>query len=403
MPRRLVREAFEYELFLLLGTAAALIWANLAPRSYRALVEAELFAGLAIGTPTGTGPRVVNVHFVIADGLMAFFFALAAAEVWRALLPGGILGSRRRAATPLICAAGGMIAPALIYLLGSSFVEPSGALSHGWAIPTATDVAFSYVVTRAVFGGGHPAVLFLLMLAIADDAAGLVILAVAYPEGERRLSWLLLTAAAVALALLMRRLGARSFWWYLAAPGTLSWLGVDLAGLQPALGLIPIIPAMPHRVSKEEAQARDRPPAGRAATLDKFIRQWEKPVSLILGLFGLASAGVPVRAWSPLAWLVLAALVIGKPAGIWLSGLLSVKALRLDLPRELPLKNLLVVGLAAAIGFTVSIFLAEAAFAEGPALDAAKLGALGSLSAALPAWILARAFRVRRIPEEPDS
>ena len=102
---------------------------------------------------------------------MAFFFALATKEVVEATAPGGALHSPRRAALPLVAAVGGMLGPALIFLrLTIVFDRPN--LERGWAIPCATDIAFSYLAARIVFGAKHPAIPFLLLLAIADDALG---------------------------------------------------------------------------------------------------------------------------------------------------------------------------------------------------------------------------------------
>src|SRR5204863_3556030 len=110
---------------------------------------------------------------------MVFFFGLAAKEVVEATLPGGALHPWRRAAMPVVAAVGGMLAPALIYI---AIVIGSGhaAIVRGWAIPCATDIAFSYLAAKAIFGN-HPAVPFLLLLAIADDAFGLIVLAIFYP------------------------------------------------------------------------------------------------------------------------------------------------------------------------------------------------------------------------------
>ena len=114
---------------------------------------------------------------------------------------------RTPTAGPLIATAGGMVGPAAVYLLGAALIGQFAALAHGWAIPTATDIAFSYLVGRLVFGAGHPAVTFLLLLAIADDAGGLVILAVFYPQGDLAPAWLLLSfGAALAVYLLANRL-----------------------------------------------------------------------------------------------------------------------------------------------------------------------------------------------------
>ena len=127
------------------------------------------------------GHRTLTLHYLVNDILMALFFAIAAKEVWEAIiLENGSL--RGGTATPLFATAGGMFGPIAVYLgmammLGS---DTYNAVSNGWAIPTATDIAFCYLVGRLVFGAGHPAVSFLLLLAIADDAAGLIILAIFY-------------------------------------------------------------------------------------------------------------------------------------------------------------------------------------------------------------------------------
>jgi NhaA family Na+:H+ antiporter len=170
----------------------------------------------------------------------------------------------RKAVTPLIATAGGMLGPVAVYLGLAAVLGVYESVSRGWAIPTATDIAFSYLVGRMVFGAGHPAIRFLLLLAIADDAAGLIILAIFYPTGDLAPEWLLLSlgAAVTVFALfnwLPRRLDRGnqlrpnstwvrkhlSFWPYLVA-AALSWFGFQEAGIHPALGLLPIVPTVPH-------------------------------------------------------------------------------------------------------------------------------------------------------------
>jgi NhaA family Na+:H+ antiporter len=160
---RIVSVIFDNSLLLLAGTAAAVIWANVDVRSYDAVAH--------------------PLHFWVNDVGMVFFFALAAKEVFEATLPGGPLASARRAASPLAAAVGGMVAPALIYVALASTRGPT-ELVRGWAIPCATDIAFSAMVARVIFPATHPAIPFLLLLAIADDALGLLILAVFYPMGS---------------------------------------------------------------------------------------------------------------------------------------------------------------------------------------------------------------------------
>ncbi|MEC9030480.1 MAG: Na+/H+ antiporter NhaA [Planctomycetota bacterium] len=371
--------------FLIAGAAAALVWANLDKGGYDDVMGRVL---------AGEGAHAITPRFIINDVLMAFFFAIAGKEVWEALLPGGPLSNLRKAATPLLATLGGMVGPAGLYLLGCYYTGTMDSLGNGWAVPMATDIAFSYLVARLIFGPGHAAIPFLLLLAIADDAAGLLILAVFYPQGPLAPVWLLATLAAIVLGLLMRRLKLQSFWWYLLLPGALSWFSFLEAGLHPALGLIPIIPTLPHAHTDLGLFAREE--LGRKDTLNEFEHWWKNPVEIFLGLFGLANAGVEMSSVGTGTWLVLVGLLIGKPLGIALITVLGQKLLRLELPVGMGFRDLLTVGMVAGIGFTVSLFVAAAAFSgESLELDAVKMGALGSFAAAFLAIGGARAMGIR--------
>ncbi len=165
---------------------------------------------------------------------------------FEATLPGGPLASPRHAMAPLTAAVGGMVAPALIFVALTSTVGPA-ELSRGWAIPCATDIAFSAMIARVIFPSGHPAIPFLLLLAIADDALGLMILAVFYPSGPLSVAALgLLMTAAVLAAFWLKRRRVGSFWPYALGPGSLSWAALYFGGFHPALTLVPIVPFMPH-------------------------------------------------------------------------------------------------------------------------------------------------------------
>ncbi len=405
----------EYSLLLVGGAGVALIWANLAPDSYRHFVHLPLWTGAPTGVVElhdGGTTRVLTLHFLINDMLMALFFAMAAKEVWEAvILPEGSLRGRK-AVTPLIATLGGMAGPVAVYLGLAATLGMLAGVGRGWAIPTATDIAFSYLVGRIVFGARHPAIGFLLLLAIADDAAGLVILAVFYPTGEVQPAWLILSVAAVALAWgLANRLPRRldrgrqdrpwSTWvrqvpgaWPYILAGCISWYGFHRAGLHPALGLLPVIPAIPHAgrdfgiFAAEEAGATD--------LLNAIEHALKLPVQLVLCAFGLVNAGVEFGAISAPTWLVLAGLAIGKPLGIALFGWFAARVLRLGLPEGMRIADLPVVGCVAAIGFTVALFVASVAFPAGPVQDAAKMGALLSLGSGAIALVAGRAFGVRR-------
>jgi NhaA family Na+:H+ antiporter len=269
-----------------------------------------------------------------------------------------------------------------------------GTLGRGWAIPCATDIAFSYLVARLVFGSGHPAIAFLLLLAIADDAAGLVILAVFYPQEPLEPWWFLLTVASILLCLGFRQLRLHSFWWYILIPGVMSWLSFKLAGVHAALGLVPIIPFLPHAHTDLGIFAREE--LNRHDTLNEFEHWWKNPVELVLGLFGLANAGVVLSSVGHGTWLVMAGLLVGKPLGITLLTWFAEKVLRLEVPAGMRYKHVFSLGVIAAIGFTVALFVSTAAFPDpGPIQDSVKMGALASFLAAPIAFAVARILGVR--------
>ncbi|MEO5820585.1 MAG: Na+/H+ antiporter NhaA [Vicinamibacteraceae bacterium] len=366
------RFVFDNSILLVVGTVVAVTWANLDTTGYE----------------HATHP----LHFWVNDVGMVFFFALAAKEVFEATLPGGPLASLRQAASPLAAAVGGMLAPAVIYVALATRIGPA-ALARGWAIPCATDIAFSAMVARLIFPGGHPAIPFLLLLAIADDALGLIILAVFYPSGSLSFVALgLLMSAALLLAWWLRRRRTASFWPYVMGPGVLSWAALYWGGFHPALALVPIVPFMPH--SAQDLGLFDSEEEAQPDTLSRFEHWGAQPVQWVLLLFGLANAGVPLEQVGNGTYYVLAALLLGKPLGIVVFSY-GARLAGARLPNGLVLTDVVVVGIAAAVGFTVALFFATAAFPAGSSLAETKMGALLSFGAAPLALLAARLLRRR--------
>jgi NhaA family Na+:H+ antiporter len=265
-------------------------------------------------------------------------------------------------------------------------------LLRGWAIPCATDIAFSFLVARLIFGRGHPAIPFLLLLAIADDALGLLILAVFYPTSTiRPLEFVVILSGAFLIGWWLRRRGTLSFWPYIASAGIVSWIAFYRGGLHPALALVPIIPFLPHVPPDRGLFIEDHQPHD---TLNAFEHWWRLPVQGILFFFGLVNAGVEVSGAGTGTWIVLAAILLGKPAGIVSATALSVAA-GLHKPDGVTWRDLILTGVIAAIGFTVALFFATAAFPSGPYLEQTKMGALLSIFAGAIAFVLARLLRVR--------
>lgn len=405
-----------YSLLLIAGALIALVWANIDAEGYHHFVDFVIVDNFWIGDldmEGGQATRTLTMHYLVNDVLMALFFAIAAKEVWEAVIleSGSLRG--RKAMTPLIATAGGMLGPITVYLGLAAVLGIYETVSRGWAIPTATDIAFSYLVGRVVFGAGHPAIRFLLLLAIADDAAGLIILAIFYPTGELAPEWLLLSfGAAIAVFVLANWLPRRldcgnqlrpnstwvrqklSFWPYLVA-SCLSWFGFQEAGIHPALGLLPIVPTIPHAdrafgiFAEAEQYLMD--------LLNWMEHHLKYPVEIILFFFGLLNAGVEFGAIGAPTWLVLFGLIVGKPAGIFLFGWVAAYPMKLGLPQGMRTFDLVVVGFVAAIGFTVALFVASVAFPGGPVQDASKMGALFSFGAAILSFIAGKLFRVEKV------
>ncbi len=372
----------EFSVPLLAGVVAALAWANLAPESYHHFLHSRLL-----------GP--VSFHFLTNDIFMVFFFGIAAVEITQSVLPGGDLHPIRKSVNPLLSTAGGVIGPAIVYLVLNHFIG-SPELTRGWGVPTATDIAFAWLVARVVFGAGHPAVSFLVLLAVADDGIGLAIIAIFYPDPllPVRPVWLLLTVAGMIVAYLVRKNRIRSYWPYLIAGGSLSWAGLYQSRLHPALALIFIIPFLPHAAFESKHFFEDDP--ADHSTIARFEHEWKVIVDFGLFLFGLANAGVQFSNIGTPTGLVTAALLIGKTCGIFLFGLLAVR-MGFPLPASMQKEELFVTGIVAGFGFTVALFVSGVAFIDPAHQAAAKMGAMFSCSAALLAIIAGRVLKIRKV------
>jgi NhaA family Na+:H+ antiporter len=169
-------------------------------------------------------------------------------------------------------------------------------------------------------------------------------------------------------------------------------------GLHPALALVPIIPFLPHAMRDpglfvDSPQLKD--------PLNRFEHWWKLPVHIILFFFGLANAGVAVSSVGPGTWVVLTAILVGKPVGIVLFTAICV-AVGLHKPDGVSWRDMIVLGIIAGIGFTVALFFSTAAFPPGRLLDEAKMGALLSFSASILAIAAALLLRVGRFAREPS-
>jgi NhaA family Na+:H+ antiporter len=378
---------------LLLAAIAALIWANIPALhdSYERVGDFHF------------GPEALGLHLSIehwaADGLLAIFFFVAGIELKRELVAGD-LRDPRAAALPVVAALCGMATPALVYTLTN--VTGGGSLA-GWAVPTATDIAFALAVL-AVIGTSLPSALraFLLTLAVVDDLFAILIIAIFFTD---RLNFAALGGAVIGLVVfwLLLRTGVRG--WYVYVPLALviwglmynSGVHATIAGV--AMGLM-------LRCHRNE---------GEAHAPGERIEHLVRPLSagLAVPLFALFSAGVAVSGGAlgdvfarPETLGVVLGLVVGKVFGIFGGTWLTARFTRASLSEELEWADVFAVATLAGIGFTVSLLIGELAF-DGDAVltDEVKAAVLlGSLIAATLATVLlkVRNAKYRRMWEEEE-
>lgn len=397
---------------LLLAAACALIWAN-SPLAdgYHALWHTPLSIGL------GDFVFSRSLHFWINDALMTVFFLVVGMEIRREIHEGA-LSDPRQAALPMAAALGGVVVPALIYVALNA--EP--ASRQGWAVPTATDIAFA-VGVLALLGRSIPGNVrvFLLALAIIDDIVAVLIIAFFY-SGGLQYGGFLVAILGILLVFGLQRIGVGSALAYVI-PGAVVWSGLLITGAHPtlagvALGLLTPVRSIPMREQPLDALSRaigdlpDRktspdPGAGQLAgplrRLRLAQRELRPPVVrvqtalhpwvafIVMPLFALANAGVtlagvdlsmPGPQWVMVG--VAVALVAGKAVGVIGASWLVVRLGWCRLPPGVSWGGVCLIGLLAGIGFTMSIFIAMLAFADEGLLAAAKLGVLvGSLMAAI--------------------
>jgi len=392
----------EYSLPLIAGVFAALAAANMAPEWYHHAVHAPL-----LGEVTILGHEA-TLHFLINDIFMVFFFGIAAKEITDALLPGGSLNPPSKAINPLLGTVGGVVGPVGVFFLLVHVLYGDApnleAVANGWGVPTATDIALAWLVARMVFGARHPAVNFLLLLAVADDAIGLGIIAVYYPDPAHPVEPLMLlwTAAGMAVAFALRAARVRSWWLYVLLGGGLAWFGLISAHLHPALALVFIVPFLPAQRPQmplvREVFDGTAPTETLHTPLEDFEHTLKTPVDWGLFLFAFANAGVEFANMGPLTWIILAALVVGKTVGIFLFSWLGTK-MAFPLPTGMCPRSLALAGLVAGLGLTVALFVAGEAYPEAALQGEAKMGALFSGGVMLLAVVVGRLLRIEKVHE----
>ena len=367
---------------LIAAAALALLCAN-SPLDVAYESMRELPVSVRVGSYAIDKPLLLWIN----DGLMAIFFLLVALEIKREGTSGELAG-RSQLLMPLACAAAGVIVPALLF---TAFNTNDASAMRGWAVPTATDIAFALGVL-GLLGSRVPVGMKLLLstIAVVDDLIAILIIAIFYSQG---MSMTALGAAAIAIAGMwtLNRFGIRALTPYLIL-GTLLWVFVLKSGVHATLAGVATGLLIPHAGGAKKPVDPDA--TSPLERLEHALHPWV--AYAILPLFAFANAGLPLGNLSladlggglPLG--IIVALVLGKPIGI-VGAALSLRAMGwAKLPQGMDARSTIGLGLLCGIGFTMSLFIASLAYSDPAQYDAAVLGVLAaSLVAAVGgyAWL----------------
>jgi Na+:H+ antiporter, NhaA family len=387
-------------ILLLAAAAVALILANSPLQGFYADLSAFRL-----------GPAALHLDLPLsvwaADGLLALFFFVVGVELKHELFAGS-LRQPKEAAVPVVAAVGGMVVPAVMFtLLLVGWGDPEAL--HGWAIPTATDIAFALAVL-AIFGRGLPRALrtFLLTLAVVDDLLAIIVIAAFYTASIHPLSLFAAVAAIAVFGLLVRLRTPR--WWLLIPVGVVAWGFMHASGVHATIAGVALGFTVPAFAIHDEQHPRTH-------QLDKAVR----PLSagFALPVFAFFAAGVTLTGGSegifgqPVFLATLIGLVAGKLIGVLGTTALVTRFTPFRLPDAIALRDLLPIAFLCGIGFTVSLLITELSFEDGGHFRAAKVGILAGslLAAALGAVLLRWDARMARtvdmnadgVPDQDDA
>lgn len=395
----------EYSIPLILGVLVAVFWANVAPHSYHAAVHAPfhqfgewLHAGSHMEVDHDSWTHFFTMHFLINDVFMVVFFGIAAKEITEACLPNGALNPVSKAINPLFATAGGVIGPIGMFL-GLNYMFGRAEWMNGWGVPTATDIALAWLVVRCLFGKSHPAVSFLLLLAVADDAIGLGIIAIGYPDPYHPTQWgqLMWLLPGMGTAFGLRLWRVQNWVPYIVIGGGFAWWALFSAHLHPALALVFIVPFLP-APKRDEGLYQHTTTPHRYSPLEAFEHDLKRLVDFGLFFFALANAGVAFSEVNGLSWIILASLIAGKTIGISAFSL-GAHAIGFRLPPGMTAGHVVVTSVVAGLGLTVALFVSGQAFTDPGLQGAARMGAVFSVAAAGLAIVARNAFRLEKAAE----
>ena len=379
---------------LMAAAGLALIVANTGlAESYFAVLETEL------GFTVGAFALHESVLHWINDGLMALFFLLVGLEIKREVLDGE-LSRPSRVVLPGLAALGGVVVPSLIYV---AFNTADPATLRGWAIPAATDIAFALGVLALAGDRVPPSLkIFLTALAVLDDLAAILIIAIFYTE-DLHLAAFGGAAAALALLIAFNRLRVRVLWPYLLV-GLVLWWCVLESGVHATLAGVALAMTIP--LDRTPA----RPDSRTSSPLHRLEHGLHRPVAfLVVPIFGFANAGLSFAGLTlgsfldPVPLGIALGLFVGKQVGVFLTAMLIIRMGWADMPRNASVGQLYGVAVVCGIGFTMSLFVGNLAFASPELIAETKAGVfLGSLASAVLGLLLLRIFGPEEGPGQPS-
>lgn len=395
-----------FAISLVAGAIFGTIWANVDGASYYDWVEWRL-SDLTWLSPLFPDPPSLTPLNLLAEVLIPLFMFFIGKELWEAIIleRGGLAG--QTAVLPVAGALGAALAAAVMWRAMAQWVDPEGhtLLASGWSMPIGGDVVLVYLFGRLCFDRRSHALQLLLLVMIALDMMGLALLGLTHPNGGLlRLAWLALPLGAAlavwhwhgrpsTLALRapksseLARRKAGMLWPYVIA-GAASYLGVIAAGLPGALGLLPIIPAIPHAdrsfglFAAAEELLHD--------PLNRMAHALIHPITAILFFFGLTRGGIDLAAFAPPTMMVLAVYWLAKPLGFLLGCFIALRLVGARLPHDISLNAIFRVAILLGIGFTVPVLAVDTALDGGEVAEAARMGLVLTMAIGLLTLILPR-------------
>ena len=390
MAKKIINILSEFSIPLISGIVLGLIIANTPyAEQYHNFITGAIFPNMNVFGHT------VSLKFLVNDVFMVFFFGIATVEIVQAFKKGGSMYPLQKSINPLMGTVGGVLFPIIFFFCFCLLFQVGNSVYRGWGITTATDIAIAWLFARICFGAKHPIISFLLLIAVLDDAIGLIIIAVAYPNPHHPLhvEWLSLVAFGMLFCYVLRKIGVQHFVWYIFIGGTLNAIGLLKTGVHPSLALVFIVPFLPTYAKPIENSVISREEDH--STMAKFEHTVKPIVDIGLFGFGMVNTAVKFSSISTISIVIFLSLFAGKTIGIFGMCFIADK-LGFLLPKNVDYKVLFLMSMIAGIGLTVAIFMSTVAYVDVDIQNSAKMGALMSLSIGFIVFGLSKFLKIKK-------